>query len=63
MSVDSDSDGRFRITLGPGRYELRAEPLNGFPVPFARPVPITVPGDGYANVEILFDSGVRGAPV
>jgi hypothetical protein len=59
-SAESDSDGRFRITLEPGRYVLRGENLGGAPVPSAMPVEVEVPSGRYVETTVQFDSGVRG---
>jgi hypothetical protein len=59
-SAESDARGRFRLALAPGRYLLRPENLTGAPVPTALPITIVVPRDGFVDVTISFDSGVRG---
>jgi hypothetical protein len=61
-AVESGVDGRFRVLLAPGRYELRGENLAGAAVPTAMPVPVTVRAGEFVSVTVRFDSGVRGAP-
>ena len=58
--VETDTDGRFRVPLPPGRYELRGENLAAAPVPTAMPVSVTVVDGEFARVTVRFDSGVRG---
>jgi hypothetical protein len=61
-AAESGADGRFRIVLAAGRYELLGENLAGAPVPTAMPVPVTVGAGEFVSVTVRFDSGVRGAP-
>ena len=58
--VETGTDGRFRILLPPGGYELRGENLTGAPVPAAMPVVATVVANEFTQVTVRFDSGVRG---
>jgi len=62
-TVTSDEQGRFRVLVPPGRYELQGENLSGAPVPTAMPVEVIVPEGDYATTTVRFDSGVRGAPL
>lgn len=55
--VDTDADGRFRISLPPGQYMLRPELAARFP--FASPVDVVVAEGQYTYTEIHFDSGMR----
>lgn len=59
-TVETGADGRFRIPLPPGGYELHGENLTDAPVPTAMPVPVTVVDGEFAQVTVRFDSGVRG---
>jgi hypothetical protein len=59
-TVRSGQDGRFRVELEPGTYRLTAANIRSAPVPTARPVEVTVGSGRYAEVVIVFDSGVRG---
>ncbi|MFF5074162.1 hypothetical protein ACFY2R_23900 [Micromonospora olivasterospora] len=49
------------IDLEPGGYELRGENATGRPVPQATPVNLVIRPGRYAEIEIRFDSGIRGA--
>ncbi len=57
--VQTMADGTFDIGLPPGIYELRGENLSGAPVPSAVPVTVTVRAGEFAQVTVIFDSGVR----
>jgi hypothetical protein len=57
--AESDGEGRFRISLAPGRYVLQARNLTGAPVPTAMPMTVEVRSAGYVEVTIPFDSGIR----
>jgi hypothetical protein len=57
--ADSDAQGRFRLTLPPGEYVLRARNLTGAPVPTARPVTVRVAAGEFTEITIHFDSGIR----
>jgi hypothetical protein len=55
----SREDGRFRIGLPPGAYEL--DPTSGEPgrLPYAAPQHVTVKPGQYTEVRVAFDSGIR----
>jgi hypothetical protein len=55
--VRSGDDGRFRVGLRPGRYVL--DPESGNPFPSAGEVDIEVREGSYAEVTIVFDTGIR----
>ena len=55
--VRSASDGRFRISLAPGRYLLL--PHNDRPYPRSSPQVATVHSHRYTTVLIRYDSGIR----
>lgn len=57
--VETGDDGRFRVGLPPGGYELRAENLTGGLLPVAQPVPVVVRAGEFTSVTVRFDSGVR----
>ncbi|MFG1950311.1 hypothetical protein [Micromonospora sp. NPDC048830] len=59
--AEAGEDGRFTLGLAPGGYELRGENTTGRPVPRATPVSVVVQPGRYAEIEIQFDSGIRGA--
>jgi hypothetical protein len=58
-TVHTGSDGRFAITLGPGRYRLSAQPSGISTMPVSHDVTLTVTAGGTAHARILLDSGVR----
>jgi hypothetical protein len=58
-NVTSGQDGRFRIPLAPGPYILTGQNTTGAPVPTAMPVHVRVQPDGWTQVTVDFDSGVR----
>ena len=55
--VRSASDGRFRISLAPGRYLLL--PHNGRPYPRSSAQVATVYSHRYTTVLIRYDTGIR----
>ena len=59
-SYDTGPDGTFHIQLAPGTYTVEAEPLEENPIARMDPLPpVDVPSDGYADITISFDSGIR----
>jgi len=56
-SIDADADGRFSLTLAPGRYVLTAS--SGTIFPSCPPFTVEVPTAGDARADILCDSGIR----
>jgi hypothetical protein len=57
FSARSGSDGRFRLELGPGTYEVQALVTAG--AMFAKPVNVTVPPGEFVRVDVLLDTGIR----
>lgn len=57
FSAQSGSDGRFRLALGPGTYEVQALVTAG--AMFAKPVNVTVPPGKIVHVDVLLDTGIR----
>lgn len=55
--VRSSSDGRFRISLAPGRYLVL--PHNGHPYPRSSPEVATVYSHRYTTVLVRYESGIR----
>ena len=58
-TVHTGPDGRFAITLAPGRYRLSAQPSGISTMPIPHDVTLTVKGGVTAGARILLDSGVR----
>jgi hypothetical protein len=58
-STDSSENGRFRIDLEPGSYELLpvVDELGG--LPYAKRVHVTVESGEYSQVALSLDSGIR----
>ena len=53
------SNGEARISLRPGRYEVRAERPDATINPRTGPVAVTIADSGFSTVRLQFDSGVR----
>lgn len=53
----SDSDGRFKITLEPGKYLL--VPVNGKPYPRGAPQTVSVRAGKFTAVTVMYDTGMR----
>jgi len=60
-TTQSGQDGRYRISLAPGGYALRAENLTGNALPRGATAGVQVDQGQYENVVLKFDSGVRGS--
>jgi hypothetical protein len=57
FSAQSGSDGRFRLGLDPGTYEVQALVTAG--AMFAKPVNVTVPPGEFVEVDVFLDTGIR----
>ena len=57
FSVRSGSDGRFRLALPPGNYEVQALVTAG--AMFAKPVNVTVTAGHFVHVNVPLDTGIR----
>jgi hypothetical protein len=55
----SGKDGKFKVTVPPGIYEVGAENLDG--IQFSKPISVTVPAGGFVEVTVSVDTGIRGA--
>jgi hypothetical protein len=58
-TVTAGDEGRFRVPLAPGEYVVDAEPTEGRPLPFAKPVDVTVRPGEFTHVTLSFDTGIR----
>lgn len=57
FNVHSGSDGRFRLALPPGTYEVQALVTAG--AMFAKPVSVTVLPGEFTQLDVLLDTGIR----
>ncbi len=55
----SDDDGQFEIDLRPGDYTVVPDASAPFPNPEGQTRSVTVPEQGYAEVILRFDTGIR----
>lgn len=54
----TDDQGRFELLLAPGDYVVEAVLEGGGP-PSAKPVAVTIPQGGFADVTVPVDTGIR----
>jgi Carboxypeptidase regulatory-like domain len=57
FSIQSGSDGTFRLALPPGDYQVQALVTAG--AMFAKPSNVTVPPGEFVSVDVLLDTGIR----
>ena len=57
--VVSDKDGFFKVNLAPGKYLLDPQSPNGQSLPVAQPQSVLVSANGFVEVTIHYDSGIR----
>jgi hypothetical protein len=57
-TVLTDDQGRFQVTLVPGSYVVIAD-TGGPGPPFPEPQRVLVPEEGFAEVTLLVDTGIR----
>lgn len=57
-SVQSGHDGRFRVALDPGSYQILTTVQTGS-IQFAKPLAVTVPSHGFVHATVLVDTGIR----
>jgi len=58
--VTSGTDGRFEVLLPPGEYTIAPTP-GGDPLPSAPPQAVSVVAGAFTEIEINYDTGIRGA--
>ncbi len=59
-TVTSGTDGRFELVLEPGHYVLQGvSPSSDVPFPAPKPVDVTVRPHAFAQVTVVFDTGIR----
>ncbi len=56
LEISTFNEGRFAIALGPGTYQVQAEVTGPATAP---PVTVEVPGQGYVEVALTVDTGIR----
>lgn len=56
-SAETGGDGRFRIALDPGTYDLSIEADGD--LPFAKPLRVTVHAGEFTDVTVAVDTGIR----
>ena len=57
-AVNTDMNGRFRIALKPGRYNVRATAIDR-PIILPATTTVTVTRDRYVPLTLMLDSGIR----
>ena len=55
--IQTDAQGRFRVSLVPGKYILHPESPNG--IPFADDQEFSVETGRYTQIPVHYDSGIR----
>ena len=58
-SFESDDKGHFEITLPAGEYTIVPDKSTPMPFPGQQKKTVTVPEDGFAEVTLRFDTGMR----
>jgi hypothetical protein len=57
--TNSGADGRFELLLPPGLYTIVPAPPGADPFPSAEAIPVSVGEEGFTEVEIRYDTGIR----
>ena len=57
FTVDTDTDGAFRLPLAPGEYVLTVRAASS--LPFAKPQTVVVEQGAFVDVVISVDTGIR----
>jgi hypothetical protein len=55
----SDKNGEFEVLLPAGDYTIVPDKSTPIPAPQSQPKLVTVPDDGFAEVTLRFDTGMR----
>ncbi len=56
---ESDENGNFKVLLPPGEYTIVPDASAPIPYPKRQTKDVTVPEDGFADVTLRFDTGMR----
>ena len=59
VTIETKSDGRFRIPLTPGEYYVDPQPPDSGGPPTPIPQTVTVAADRFAQITVQYDSGIR----
>ena len=59
VSFKSDKKGYFEVSLPPGEYTIVPDKSKPMPFPGKQKKMVTVPEDGFAEVTLRFDTGMR----
>ena len=59
VTIETKSDGRFRVPLTPGEYYIDPQPPESGGPPTPIPQTVTVPPDSFLQVTVQYDSGIR----
>ena len=57
FTVETDDQGRFRLALAPGRYEVTISSESS--PPFAKPQSVTVEAGTFTEIVVSVDTGIR----
>jgi hypothetical protein len=57
FTAETGADGRFRLALPPGTYDVSIDVTS--PPPFAKPRAVTVVDGAFADVVVSVDTGIR----
>jgi CHRD domain len=57
--LTSNSDGEFRVSLPPGKYQLTDGHIGAISYPFLKPQTVTVEVAKFTSVTVRFDTGIR----
>ena len=57
FTVETDSEGRFELSLEPGTYEVSI--VSETSPPFAKPQTVTVEPGAFAEIAVSVDTGIR----
>ena len=58
-NFESDRAGQFEVSLPPGTYTIVPDKKTPIPFPESQKTQVTVPADGYANVTIHLETGMK----
>ena len=59
LFFESDKNGCFKVLLPPGEYMIVPDGSAPIPYPKQQKKEVTVPEDGFADVTLRFDTGMR----